>query len=112
MREIWGIKNCQSVKKALLFLDEKGIAYNFVDYKKNPPSLALLKKWVEQKGLEVVLNKKGTTYRALGLKEKNLSKEELLKVMSENPTLIKRPILISEGVLEFGFSKEVYETLC
>lgn len=112
MREIWGIKNCQSVKKALLFLDEKGVAYEFVDYKKNPPSLALLKQWVEQKGLEVVLNKKGTTYKTLGLKDKNLSEEELLKVMSENPTLIKRPILIDEGVLEFGFSKEVYEALC
>lgn len=112
MREIWGIKNCQSVKKALLFLDEKGIAYEFVDYKKNPPSLDLLKQWVEQKGLEVVLNKKGTTYKALNLKDKNLTQEQLLQIMIENPALIKRPILIDKGILEFGFSKEVYETLC
>lgn len=112
MREIWGIKNCQSVKKALLFLDEKGIAYEFIDYKKNPPSLELLQEWVERKGMEVVLNKKGTTYKLLNLKDRNLSDEELLKIMQENPTLIKRPILIDEGILEFGFSKEVYEALC
>lgn len=112
MREVWGIKNCQSVKKALLFLDEKGMAYEFVDYKKNPPNLDLLKQWIEQKGLEVVLNKKGTTYKALNLKDKKLTQEQLLQVMIENPTLIKRPILIDKEILEFGFSKEVYETLC
>lgn len=112
MKQIFGIKNCQSVKKALDFLDSKGVAYEFVDYKKNPPSLELLKEWVEKSGIEKVLNKKGKTYKTLNLKEKDLSKEELLEVMSQNPTLIKRPVLVDKGILEFGFCKEVYENLC
>lgn len=112
MKQIFGIKNCQSVKKALDFLDSKGVAYEFVDYKKNPPSLELLKEWVEKSGIEKVLNKKGTTYKTLNLKEKDLSEEELLEVMSQNPTLIKRPVLVDKGILEFGFCKEVYENLC
>lgn len=112
MKQIFGIKNCQSVKKALDFLDSKGVAYEFVDYKKNPPSLELLKEWVEKSGIEKVLNKKGTTYKTLNLKEKDLGKEDLLEVMSQNPTLIKRPVLVDKGILEFGFCKEVYENLC
>lgn len=112
MKQIFGIKNCQSVKKALDFLDSKGVAYEFVDYKKNPPSLELLKEWVEKSGIEKVLNKKGTTYKTLNLKEKDLSEKELLEVMSQNPTLIKRPVLVDKGILEFGFCKEVYENLC
>lgn len=112
MKQIFGIKNCQSVKKTLDFLDSKGVTYEFVDYKKNPPSLELLKEWVEKSGIEKVLNKKGTTYKTLNLKEKDLSEEELLEVMSQNPTLIKRPVLVDKGILEFGFCKEVYENLC
>lgn len=112
MKQIFGIKNCQSVKKALDFLDSKGVAYEFVDYKKNPPSLELLKEWVEKSGIEKVLNKKGTTYKTLNLKEKDLSEKELLEVVSQNPTLIKRPVLVDKGILEFGFCKEVYENLC
>lgn len=112
MKQIFGIKNCQSVKKTLDFLDSKGVAYEFVDYKKNPPSLELLKEWVEKRGIEKVLNKKGTTYKTLNLKEKKLSERELLEAMSQNPTLIKRPVLVDKGILEFGFCKEVYENLC
>lgn len=111
MKQIFGIKNCQSVKKALDFLESRGVAYEFVDYKKNPPSLELLKEWVEKSGIEKVLNKKGTTYKTLNLKEKDLSEKELLEVMSQNPTLIKRPVLVDKGILEFGFCKEVYENL-
>lgn len=111
MIQIWGIKNCQSVKKALIFLENRGIAYEFVDYKKNPPSIQQLKEWVALKGIEKVLNKKGMTYKALNLKDQSLSENELLEVMRENPTLIKRPILLGEGVLEFGFVEEIYETL-
>lgn len=111
MIEVWGIKNCQSVKKALSFLDEKKLDYQFIDYKKNPPNSTLLREWIDLKGIQTVLNSKSTTYKNLKLKEKNLSKEELMAVIEANPTLIKRPVLVSKGVLEFGFSKEVYEKL-
>ncbi|RDU69549.1 arsenate reductase family protein [Helicobacter cholecystus] len=104
-----GIRNCQSVKKALVFLDSRHVDYDFVDYKKNPPSISMLKEWVRLKGIDKVLNKRGTTYRSLGLANQNLSEDELLEQMSKNPTLIKRPILVGEDILEFGFTKEGYE---
>lgn len=106
---VWGIRNCQSVKRALVFLDSRNVHYDFIDYKKNPPSISQLREWVKHKGIDNVLNKRGTTYRALGLAEQNLSEEELLEQMHKNPTLIKRPILIGENILEFGFTKEGYE---
>lgn len=109
MVEIWGIRNCQSVKRALVFLDSRHIDYDFIDYKKNPPSLALLKKWTKTKGIDKVLNRRGTTYRILKIDEENMSEDELFEMMHKNPTLIKRPILIGEEILEFGFSKEGYE---
>lgn len=112
MKQIWGIKNCQSVKKALKFLEEKNIAYEFIDYRKNLPTLALIHQWVKIKGMEKVLNKKSTTYRELNLKDQALSEEELIDMMSKNPTLIKRPVLFDNEILEFGFDKEFYETLC
>lgn len=109
MVEVWGIKNCQSVKKALVFLNSRHIEYNFVDYKKNPPSTKMIAEWVKQKGMDKVLNKKGITYRAMSPDIQKMNENELIALMSENPTLIKRPILIDQDILEFGFSKEGYE---
>lgn len=109
MITIWGIRNCQSVKNALVFLESRHVDYKFVDYKKNPPSISLLKEWVKIKGMDKVLNKRGTTYRNLGLADQKLSEDELVELMYKNPTLIKRPILTGEGILEFGFTKEGYE---
>lgn len=111
MREIWGIKNCQSVKKALSFLQDKNIAYEFVDYKKTPPSLEKLKEWIEKRGIEKVLNKKGLTYKALNLKDQNLTQSQLIEIMQKNPTLIKRPVLVDGEILEFGFEEAEYERL-
>lgn len=111
MRKIWGIKNCNSVKKALDFLDLKGIEYEFIDYKKFPPQENFLRKWIKQVGIEVVFNAKSATYKKLGLQEQILSDEEKIALMKQNPTLIKRPILEDENRLEFGFSKDRYEEI-
>lgn len=110
MVELWGIRNCQNVRKAIVFLDSRHVDYRFIDYKKNPPSLDLLRKWVELKGIDKVINKRGTTYRALEISKRGLSDEEIIEIMHQNPTLIKRPILVQDQILEFGFCKEVYET--
>lgn len=109
MRRIWGIKNCNSVKKALEFLDLKGIEYELIDYKKFPPQEDLLRKWIQKVGMEVVFNTKSTTYKKLG--KKTLSDDEKITLMHQNPTLIKRPVLEDEKHLEFGFSKERYEEI-
>lgn len=111
MRRIWGIKNCNSVKKALDFLDLKGIEYEFIDYKKFPPEEKLLRRWIEKVGIEVIFNTKSVTYKKLGISNKILSDEEKIALMSQNPTLIKRPILEAEDQLEFGFFKDKYEKI-
>lgn len=109
--KIWGIKNCNSVKKALDYLDHKGLKYEFIDYKKNPPSIETLKNWVEKSGIESVFNHKSATYKKLNLHNQSLTLEQKIKLMNENPTLIKRPVLEYGKVLQFGFSKEAYEAI-
>jgi Spx/MgsR family transcriptional regulator len=63
--EMYGIKNCDTVKKAKDFLEENEVAYDFVDYKKEPPTEKLLQNWIDKIGIALVLNKQGTTYRKL-----------------------------------------------
>lgn len=109
--KIWGIKNCQSVKKALDFLEQNGMEYEFVDYKKNPPSLDDLARWVEKVGIESVLNHKGRTYKDLGVKEMNLDTQGKIELMRENPTLIKRPVLEIGEECYFGFDEKKYEEI-
>ncbi|WP_233702055.1 arsenate reductase family protein [Helicobacter enhydrae] len=109
--KVWGIKNCQSVKKALEVLERKNIAYVFIDYKKNPPSAAQIGQWVQQVGIDIVLNVKGKTYRDLQLKDKNLSLDAKIAMMCEYPTLIKRPILEKDEEVYFGFDEQKYEEI-
>lgn len=111
MIKIWGIKNCGTVKKALEFLDLKQIPYEFIDYKKTPPEKRTIAQWIEKAGIDQVLNTKGTTYKTLHLKDKDLSLEEKIEYMNAYPTLIKRPVLEFESKLLFGFSREEYEKL-
>ncbi|WP_027327584.1 arsenate reductase family protein [Helicobacter pametensis] len=112
MIQVWGIKNCTTVKKALCFLDSHGLAYEFYDYKKLPPSLEVLRHWCDQVGIDAMFNAKSATYRQLNLGAQTLSIEDKLELMSKHPTLIKRPILQAQDLLFFGFSEEKYETLC
>lgn len=106
--QVFGIVNCGSVKKAREFFAQHGVSYDFIDFKKTPPSAEMVRAWVEQKGIEVVLNKKGTTYKKLALKDKNLSLEEQIQYCVENPSLIKRPVVQKDSVLIFGFDAELY----
>ena len=109
--KIWGIKNCNSVKRTLDYLDHKGLKYEFIDYKKSPPSIETLKNWVEKSGIESVFNQKSATYKKLNLHNQSLTLEQKIKLMNENPTLIKRPVLEDKQRLKFGFNEEEYETI-
>lgn len=111
MKKIWGIKNCNSVKKALDFLNHKQIAYDFVDYKKTPPNVEKITQWIEKAGIEQVLNIKGMTYKKMGVKDMVLSLQEKIELMHQNPTLIKRPILEDGDRVLFGFSEDEYEKI-
>lgn len=109
MVKIYGIKNCGSVKKALNFLESKQIKYEFVDFKKTPPSRENLESWLQKVPLEVLFNTKGMTYKKLGLKDKNLSNEEIKDYLIKEPNLIKRPVIEANGEVIVGFKEEQYE---
>lgn len=113
MIHIYGIKACSTVKKALVWLDENQLAYQFHDFKKDPPSPKDVKRWQQAFGWEPLINRRGTTWRKIeksrleGIQDA-ISAEVL---MLELPSLIKRPILESGSVNLLGFDAEEYQKL-
>ena len=101
---LYGIPNCDTVKKARTWLDGKELAYTFHDYKKQGADAAQVMGWVEQAGLDKVLNKAGTTFRKLSEEAKaDLDAAKAVALMVEQPSLIKRPIVEHSGGLLVGF---------
>jgi arsenate reductase len=112
MITIYGIPNCDTMKKARKWLESHGIAYEFHDYKKLGVPESKLRNWVKHAGWETVLNKRGTTWRKLDEKTKNnIDQESAIKVMLDNPSIIKRPVLESGKVLIIGFKESEYQRL-
>jgi Spx/MgsR family transcriptional regulator len=109
---LYGIPNCDTVKKARTWLDQHGVKYRFHDFKKEGLDKGQLKDWVDQAGLNVVLNKAGTTFRALpDAKKENLTEAKARKLMVENPSLVKRPVLEKDGRLFIGFKPDEYAVI-
>lgn len=105
---LYGIPNCDSVKKTRAFLSERGVAYTFHDFKKQGVPEAQLRAWVKVKSWETVLNRKGTTWRGLddATKEKVINAETAIAVMLANPSAIKRPVVISGETIIVGVDFE------
>jgi arsenate reductase len=112
MTTIYGIKNCDTMKKARAWLDGKGVAYEYHDYKASGIDRARLEGWARKVGWEVLLNRAGTTFRKLpdGDKE-GLTEAKAIALMVAQPSMIKRPVLESGGRLLVGFRPEQYEAL-
>lgn len=109
---LYGIKNCDTMKKARAWLDAKGVAYRFHDYKAEGIDAASLRRWVEALGWETVLNRAGTTFRALPEAERQgLDADRAVALMRAQPSMIKRPILDRDGALTAGFKPDIYESL-
>lgn len=109
---MYGIPNCDTIKKARRWLDSHNVEYTFHDYKKSGVPDKKLKKWEESVGWETLLNRRGTTWRKLDDKIKNnISAKSALKVMLDNPSAIKRPILESGKKLLVGFNEKDYEEI-
>ena len=110
---IYGIKNCDTMKKARAVLDGRDVAYAFHDYKTAGVARAKLEGWVKKAGWETLLNKAGTTFRKLPDKDKEgLTEKKAIALMLAQPSLIKRPVLeLSGGKLLVGFKPEQYEAL-
>ena len=106
--KVYGIKNCDTVKKAIAYLNDCGIDFQFIDFRQNSISQQVLKKMVDSVGWELLINKRSTTYRSLSEEDKsNINYDLVLKL----PTLIKRPVLIQGEKTMVGFSEHQYAKL-
>jgi Spx/MgsR family transcriptional regulator len=107
---LYGIKNCDTMKKARAWLDAKGVAYTFHDYKAEGIDRARLEGWVQSVGWEMLLNRAGTTFRKLPEADRiDLDAGKALALMLEQPSMIKRPVLDLDGRLIVGFKADLYE---
>ena len=112
--DIYGIPNCDTVKKARKWLDAQRIEYTFHDYKKEGADADKVASWIAQKGVDVVLNKRGTTFRKLSDDEKAAADEShaAVKLLVHHPSMIKRPIAEHQGGILVGFKEnEWFDTL-
>lgn len=106
---LYGIRNCDTMKKAWTWLDARGVAYAFHDYKKDGIPRATLERWADQVGWEVLLNRAGTTFKKLPEGEKQgIDREKAVRLMLEQPSMIKRPVLDAGGRLLVGFKPDAY----
>ena len=109
---IYGIKNCDTMKKARAWLDGRGVAYDFHDYKAAGIERGRLEGWAGKVGWETLLNRAGTTFRKLPDKDKEgLTEKKAIELMLDQPSMIKRPVLETGGKLLVGFKPERYEDL-
>ncbi|WP_426357790.1 ArsC family reductase [Pseudocolwellia sp. HL-MZ19] len=110
MTTIYGIKNCDTVKKSLKWLDKNSIKFTFHDFRVDGLTPELLSSFVERSGWDVLLNKRSTTFRNLPAEIKdNLTDDVMFKAVLEQPTLLKRPILIKNNVTCVGFKDDLYQ---
>jgi Spx/MgsR family transcriptional regulator len=107
---IYGIKNCDTMKKARTWLEGHGVAYDFHDYKAVGIDRAHLERWIDEAGWETVLNRAGTTFRKLpDAAREGLNREKAIALMLDQPSMIKRPVLEADDKLLIGFKPEIYE---
>ncbi len=106
---IYGIKSCDTMKKARAWLDQHGVPYRFHDYKAEGASKASLESWCREHGWEVILNRAGTTFRALPQADKqDLDAAKAVSLMQRHTSLIKRPVLDLGDRRLVGFKPEIY----
>lgn len=109
--KVYGIKNCDTVKKARAWLDLHGIAYEFVDLKRTPPSAEEIARWCDALGKTVVLNRRGTTWKKLSASDQNSadSTQGAIAIMATHPSAIKRLIIETGSNYLIGFDETAYQ---
>ena len=109
---LYGLKNCDTCKKALKALAAAGVNVEFVDIRTDADLAALVPGWIKAAGVEVLVNKRSTTWRTLTDKEKQQAEStEAGRLLANNPTLIKRPVIEGGKTIHVGWTKSVEETL-
>jgi arsenate reductase len=110
---LYGIPNCDTVKKARSWLDAHGVAYTFHDFKKSGVDNSLIQTWLRDVAWDVLVNRKGTTWRALSdvRKASITDNKSATALMIESPSIIKRPVLATNGTTHVGFSDDLYQQI-
>ena len=104
---VYGIPNCDSVKKARVWLDEHGVAYRFHDVRKDGIEQTQIARWMDEVG-DVVVNRRGTTWRQLSDSDKARAEGDAAALLAENPAMIKRPVIEHDGPLLVGYDASAY----
>lgn len=109
---MYGIPNCDTIKKAKKWLEAEGVEYHFHDYRKQGIDKAMVETFCQQLGWENVVNKRGTTFRQLSQEQKdNLDQNSAIELLVEQPAMIKRPILVANGTYHLGFKADQYAAI-
>lgn len=112
MTSIYGIKNCDTMKKAMTWLTQNEIEFNFHDYRKDGLEKEFISQWIAEFGWEKIINKRGTTWRALDENTKNnMNDAQAIEAVLAQPAMIKRPLLIHNNKATLGFKAAEYETI-
>ena len=112
MTKIYGIKNCDTMKKAFAWLEDNAVEHNFHDYKKEGANTKILKQAIADHGWELVINKRGTTWRKLNKNvQESMNDKSAVNIALDNPSIIKRPLLVHNGKTFLGFKAEEYKNI-
>ena len=109
---VYGIKNCDTIKKARKWLTDNGIEYRFHDFRADGIDSARIEMWIAQAGWETVLNRRGTTWRKLDSSvQESTSRDDVCALLVEHSAMIKRPVLDVDGTITIGFKAENYRSI-
>ena len=111
MIKVYGIKNCDNVRKAIKFLKSHDLPYEFIDFRETPVTEETIHAWLEHSNIKTLFNTRGTTYRTLKLKEQNLSDDEKRQWLAKENMLIKRPVISFEKSVIIGYNESYYQNL-
>ena len=108
MLHVIGIKNCDTIKKTRKWLEGKEVEFEFIDVKKEPLTRDEIVELKDKVGLDVLINRRGTTWRKLGLSDQNLSDDALIDALEANQSMIKRPVLLKNDAVLVGYDEEAF----
>ncbi len=108
MLKIYGIKNCDSVRKAIKYLKSHEVPYEFIDFRETPVSSDTIGIWLQSTDIKTLFNTRGTTYRTLKLKALDLSDEEKEQWLAKENMLIKRPVITVDNNVIVGYNESQY----
>ncbi len=111
MLTVYGIKQCDTVRKALKWLDQKGTEHRFHDFRTDGLSAELLQNWLDSDFSDKLVNRRSTTWRQLSEAQRQSEGDALLKLLLDHPTLIKRPVFVADRIIAVGFNPKDLESL-